>query len=398
MTFANLFAVRGVNSRRLAAFLFALPILGWLFVCEAATACPFCTALKPTLTQQRDQANVAVLAEIEPAQEGRHSFRLLQTLSGSDLLKSKDSLELPSKSFDESLAAAKTGSLVMLLARRQAGQAEGELRWIEIPLNETSFAYIARAPSLRQPARKRLPYFLPFLEHLDPLLAEDAYLEFGHARFDEVAELADRLPQASFRKWLLDERVPEERKGFYGMALGLAPEGKLRGENAEFLRKLIERPSSDFRAGFDGLLGGYLLAGGKEALKLIDRKYLADPEAPAGDVRHAMTALRFYHEYGRTIPPQQLAQALAHVLVRRQFAAAAVVDLARWQAWEQTEDVARLGRSQEMEDRPTRRSVISFMLLSPTPLARREATRLRGLYPEEAAMAEQQLNLGGNAK
>jgi hypothetical protein len=395
MMFANLFAARRFNSRRFGAFLLALPILGRLFVCEAATACPFCTALKPTLAQQRDLAAVAVLAEAEPAQQGRRSFRLLQALAGGELLKSKDSLELPSKSFDESLAAAKTGSLVMLLARRQA---DGELRWLEISLNETSFAYIARAPSSRQPARKRLPYFLPFLEHPDPLLAEDAHLEFGHARFDEVAELADRLPQASFRKWLLDERVPEEHKGFYGMALGLAPEGKLRGENAEFLRKLIERPSSDFRAGFDGLLGGYLLAGGEEALKLIDRKYLADPEAPAGDVRHAMTALRFYHEYGRTIPPQQLAQSLAHLLVRRQFAAAAIVDLARWQAWEETEAVAQLGRSQEMEDRPTRRSVISFMLLSPTPLARREATRLRGLYPEEAAAAEKQLNLGGDAK
>ena len=396
--FANLFAARGGNSRRLGAFMIALALLGLLFASEAATACPFCTALKPTLTQQRDQAIVAVLAEVEPAQEGRHSFRLLQTLSGGELLESKESLGQARKSFEDSRPAAKTGSLVMLLARRQSGQADGELRWSEIPLNETSFAYVARAPSLRQPAHKRLPHFLPFLEHPDPLLAEDAYLEFGHARFDEVAELADRLPQASFRKWLLDERVPEERKGFYGMALGLAPEGELRYENAEFLRKLIERPSSDFRAGFDGLLGGYLLAGGKEALKLIDRKYLADPEAPAGDVRHAMTALRFYHEYGRTITPQQLGEALAHLLVRRQFAAAAVVDLARWQAWEQTEEVARLGRSQEIDDRPTRRSVISFMLLSPTPLARREATRLRGLYPEETAAAEKQLNLSGDAK
>ncbi|HEV7222256.1 MAG TPA: hypothetical protein VGN42_06100, partial [Pirellulales bacterium] len=75
-------------------------------------------------------------------------------------------------------------------------------------------------------------------------------------------------------------------------------------------------------------MGGYLMAAGEPALELIEHKYLADPRAASGDVRHAMTALRFYHEYGREIPAERLARALRKLLVRQEFAAAAIVDLA----------------------------------------------------------------------
>lgn len=375
-----------------------LLLVGALTISSAARACPFCTALKPTISQQRDEAAIAALAECEEARPDRYRFRLLQTLKGKELLGGKDSLELPAKSFADLPAALKPGALALLLARRSDAKGESSLRWSEISLNETSYAYAARAPSSRRAAKERLPFFLPYLEHPEALLAEDAYQEFGHARFDEVAEIAEKLPQASFRKWLVDDRVPQERKGFYGVALGLSPRAKERRENAEFLRTLIDRPASDFRAGFDGLLGGYLLAGGEEALERIDRKYLAEPDAPAGDVLHAMTALRFYHEYGRTIPPERLAQSLRHLLSRRQFAAAAIVDLARWQAWDATADVIRLSQSEEINDAPTRRAAIGFLLLSPTEPARRERARLRRLYPDEVAGAEKQLNLPGGAR
>jgi len=45
-----------------------------------------------------------------------------------------------------------------------------------------------------------------------------------------------------------------------------------------------------------GIFGGYLIAVGEPALELIEDRYLANPTAANGDVRHAMTALRFYHE------------------------------------------------------------------------------------------------------
>ena len=396
--FPNAAAAAAVGFRMPA---FRLVLLALLVACSlspAVWACPFCTALQPTLSQQRDEAAVAALAECEQGPPQDYRFRLLQMLHGKQLLGKTESLELPASAFaDAPNASLKAGSLALLLAS-PVSRDNSDFRWKAIPLNETSYAYIARAPSTRRAARERLPFFVRYLEHADPLLAEDAYQEFGHARFDEVAEVAEHLPFAAFRKWLLDRQTPQQRKGFYGVALGLAAGDQARRENAEFLRKLILQPASDFRAGFDGLLGGYLLCGGDEALELIDRRYLADPEAPPGDVRHAMTALRFYHEYGRNIPPKRLAEALQHLLSRRQFAAAAIVDLARWQAWDATAAVTKLSHSDELKDLPTRRAIIGFLLLSPREEARAESARLRRLYPAEVAETEKKLNLLGGAR
>lgn len=378
-------------------------IAAWAGVLVApsfSAACPFCTAVKPSLSQQCDAAAIVAFAECLEATSARQGFRLLKTPKGGELLKSKTSLELsPALLADAASGAAmKAGSLALLLARRDELSERRELRWTEIPLDEASYAYVARAPSLRKPAAERLGYFIPYLEHRDPLLAEDAYLEFGHARYDEVAEVADKLPMDAMRRWLEDDRVPQERKGFYGLALGMARDKALRRRNAEFLKSMILRPASDFRAGFDGVLGGYLMAAGEPALELIEQKYLVDPRAASGDVRHAMTALRFYHEYGREIPAERLALALRKLLAREELAAAAIVDLARWQDWGSTEAVVALCQGNELQDASIRRAAISYLLLCPTQQARRESDRLRRLYPQETAEAEGRLNLSKDGR
>jgi hypothetical protein len=289
-------------------------------------------------------------------------------------------------------ASLKPGDLALLLARRDALADDGKLQWSEVPLDELSYAYVARAPSSRKPAAERLAYFIPFLEHRNPLLAEDAYLEFGHARFDEAAQVADKLPMDSLRDWLADDRVPQERKGFYGLALGLARNPAERRRNAEFLKQQILKPAGDFRAGFDGALGGYLLLAGEAGLELVEQRYLADPQAASGDVRHAMTALRFYHEYGREIPPERVAAAMRRLLAREEFAPEAIVDLARWEDWGSTPAVIALNRRLESKNAPIRRAAIGFLTLSPTKEAAAELARLGQRYPAEVDDAKKRLS------
>ena len=74
-----------------------------------------------------------------------------------------------------------------------------EWTWTIVPVSEIGYAYAARAPELRIPTAERLRYFTPYLEHADPLVANDAYLEFGHAPFDDVAKVADLLPMERLR-------------------------------------------------------------------------------------------------------------------------------------------------------------------------------------------------------
>lgn len=360
-------------------------------------ACPFCTALEPTLCQLREQAAVVALVEVEEQSPKLHTrLRLHKTLSGAARLQGMTEL---AADLD---VLASPGSLLLIFgspagppapSAAQAPEAGlADLRWHAVAVNEREVGYLAKAPLLKTPPVDRLRYFARFLEHPDPLIAQDAYLEFGHATFRDVARTADALPLERMKVWLDAERVPAARKGFYGMALGLAPDAGERRENAAFLEKMILAPEDDFRAGFDGILGGYLLLRGTAGLELIEARYLANPKAADGDVRHAIIALRFYEEFGSDIPRERLSAALARVLARPEFAATAITDLARWNDWDSLARISRLYDEPAYADPAIRRAIVGYLLACPKPAARAELARLRTNDPAGVGAAEQILS------
>jgi hypothetical protein len=172
------------------------------------------------------------------------------------------------------------------------------------------------------------------------------------------------------------------------LALGLGGDAATRRANAEFLKGLILAPENDFRAGFDGILGGYLLLTGASGLELIESRYLANPTAADGDVRHSLTAVRFYHEFGREIPQERLQAAVAHLLVRPEFAEAAVTDLARWKDWTQLEAIGRRYTDKAYAQPAVRRAIVGYLLACPLPEGARILARLREVDPRGVAAAE----------
>jgi hypothetical protein len=362
----------------------ALGIAGWP---RASQACPFCTALGPTLCQLREQAAITALAEVQTqTASGRASLRLHRVLVGVERLKGIETLEV---TLD---AAARPGSLLLVFGTGSEKAAPAALAWHAVGVNETSYAYFARAPELKIATTQRLRYFAPFLENAEGLVAQDAYLEFGHATFDEVARVADALPLERMRSWLADPNVPPQRKGFYGLALGLARGDGARRDNADFLRQMIMTPEDDFRAGFDGILGGYLLLKGSAGLELIETRYLANPRAADGDVRHALVAIRFCHEYVSEIPIERLRSAVGHLLARPEFAAVAITDLARWQDWGALVRIGQLYTQKSYSDPAVRRAIIGYLLACPGRQASEELARLREIDPQGVATAEQILS------
>jgi hypothetical protein len=368
-------------------------LLVWLAACSFsadAAACPFCTTLKPTLVERRETADVVAIGECLEAGSKQAVFRIDQTLQGTDKL-AKVSTDRLSLDVDRQI---KPGSLVILFAE-ESGNA---LRWSCEPANELGLSYFVKAPGLRVPATERLQYFVRYLEHADPLAAEDAFNEFGHAPYEAVERTARHMDATQLRRWLADPNVRDERKGFYGLALGLAGREQDRPRQEAFLREQIERSADDFRAGFDGLLGGYLVLAGEPALELVEQHYLSNPRARVGDVRHAMTAVRFYQEFGREISTPRLAQALEPLLERPEFAAEAVVDLARWKHWDAAGKVASLYTLDPPAAAATRRAIVGYLLACPTPRGATELARLRQLDGHGVAEAELALQISGIIK
>ena len=359
-------------------------VVGSLF-CARAGACPFCTALKPTLSQQRESANFAALAEVTNSGPATQALRVHRVLKSGAQLKAVSQIHARLE------GQFKSGTLVLLLGAGSNESRLDELRFSAVPLEEASYAYVARSPDLRRPAAERLRYFVPYLEHSDALVAEDAYLEFGHAPFDQVALVVHLLPMKRVRRWLADPGVPPQRKGFYGLALGLAKSSGDRRANLQFLEAQIMARANDFRSGFDGVLGGYLLLAGTTGLELLETRYLANPRAADGDVRHALTAVRFYHEYGREIPLERQQQALARLLDRPEFAQAAITDLARWRAWSMVDRIAALYGRPKYAQPAIGGAIVGFLKACPLEQAEAQLRRLRQLDPAGVAAAEEVL-------
>ncbi|MEZ6069314.1 MAG: hypothetical protein R3C10_03375 [Pirellulales bacterium] len=325
---------------RLRGGVVAVAALLLTFVATALRACPFCPAVEPTFADQRAVADWAALVEVvarsDSAGPKGETVRVRQLLKGDDppvggTLEIDDAGEHP------------VGALLLVL---RADGGDGAVRWTTRTVDELGYAYFYRAPSPREPMAKRLRYYAPYLEHRDPAIAADAFAEFAAADYDHVAAVADAFDMARVRQWIADPNVSPRRKGFYGMVLGLADDAADRAANARLLKKQITADEDDFRAGFDGLLAGYLLLEGEAGLDLVDARFLrADPaKSRPGDTRHAMSALRFYQEFCDGIPEARLSQSLRLLLARPEFAAAAIVDLARWQDWGTRSGRRLLGR------------------------------------------------------
>ena len=355
----------------------------------SALACPFCMADEPTLAQRRESADGVALGEAAGGRNNGKSqaFQLHTIFKGPPDLKKRGEVAVDA-------SPAKAGSLAILFATATDKRDRVDRwDWETAFANEALLGYFAAAPDLRQPAAKRLAYFLRYLEHADHEIARDAYLEFAHAPYEDVIRVADRFDFAQVRAWLENPQVPEERKGLYGLVLGMATREEDRAANRTLLRRLMDQDRAEFRSGFDGVLAGYLLLAGEAGLKSIEQKYFDDGLAKHGDIRHAMNAARFYYEFGPAENRGGVARAVARLVDRPAFAAAAITDLARWEHWQVLEQVAALYGRQGFADGPTRRAIIGYLDACPKPEASAAIERLRARDPSGVADAEKMLFL-----
>jgi hypothetical protein len=353
----------------------------------AVIACPFCLAVEPTLAQRRESADAVALGEAAGAQGGAklQNFDLHAVFKGPAGLKQRKTVAVESP--------LKSGSLAILFGAGGDQVRADRLDWSTAFANEALLAYFAAAPDLRQPVEKRLAYFVSYLEHADREIARDAYLEFAHAPYEDVLAVAEQFNFDAVRRWLTSAQVPEARKGFYGLVLGMAKDKQQRNANQKLLHDQIASDKNDFRAGFDGILAGYLLLRGEEGLELIETRYFEDAKSRHGDVRHATAALRFYYEYGPKQLRDRIAISTERLLKRPEFAAAAIIDLARWEHWQVRDEVAALYQRSEFSDGPTRRAIVGYLKACPDAEAATALERLRKRDPEGIATAEKLLTL-----
>jgi len=326
-----------------------------------AAACPFCSAPSLTLSEQVTQSDaVALVHWVEGTapkdqEPGNTVYEIVQIVKSP-----KGTIEKGQRVSLVRYRAGKPGDLFLLMGTR--GAKENSIDWgSPLEVTDTSFQYIAQAPSPEAPAQKRLAYFLKFLEFSDPLVSSDAYAEFANAPYKDISPLGPTLPREKLREWVANPETSPTRLGLYGLLLGLCG----TEEDAAAMEKIIFKPTEEFRLGIDGVISGYLLITGEKGLAQVDERKLQDKKAPFSETYAAMQALRFLWTYAEgRVPKERLMQSMRLLLDRPELADLVIADLARWNDWSIQDRLMKIYDEKEYNIPSIKRAIVRYMLQS----------------------------------
>ena len=337
---------------------------------SSAMCCPFCSAPSLTLSEQLAQNDAVVLVQWVNGRKAKDKnpgtttyeiVRIVKTPKGT--ANKGDRITLARYRVGEK------GDLFML-----TGSQGTLIEWSSpLEVSETSFNYVAQAPSPELPTEKRLAYFLKFLEFPDPLVANDAYAEFANAPYNRITLIAKQLPRERIRKWIASSDTPATRLGLYGLMLGLCGEE----EDAHLMKQKIAESNDEFRLGIDGVISGYLLLTGEDGLELIDRAKLQNEDVPFSETYAAMQALRFMWKYNPDrIEKERLRQSMRILLDRPKLADLVITDLARWKDWSVQDKLMSLYGAEEYNIPSIKRAIVRYMLVSIKDLPQGESVKI----------------------
>ncbi|MEZ6122702.1 MAG: hypothetical protein R3C49_05935 [Planctomycetaceae bacterium] len=374
----------------------ALPLLLLAVICfwrNPAQGCPFCLAPVQTWSEMLDEADVLLLAElvssrVDPADQQPISvLKVLRIQKGKEHLPQEDRLVLKEYIFGkagdrvllkasmikldrvpiaDTFAQPSASSAIQQTAATvdQTGSKTDQLilqpDFFEVVGPEV-FEYIVNAPENKEGQQARLPYYIRFLEHSDPLIAADAWGEFARSEYADIVAVRQHLSAEKLRTWIGNRGLSPERLGLYGMLLGLC--GNAR--DAEFLKKEIGQPGSDeIRFGTEGLMGGLLLLTPEEGLKFLETSRLQNATTPAFEHFAVINALQFvWTSEPNLLSRERLRTALHPLLQQADVREIVITDLARWEDWNAVHLMSDLYQQCRTDDVRSAEAIVKYLIM-----------------------------------
>jgi hypothetical protein len=254
--------------------------------------------------------------------------------------------------------------------------------------SEAVLSYLTGILAVRTKSRSdQLRFFFQHLDHADPTVSEDAFLEFARLSDIEVGRIAKELPSAKLRQLLQDPKSPSERLGLYAFMLGASGNDK---EAAALLRTMIDQPSERTSAALDGLLSGYIHLQPREGWNLA-AQFLTDANKPLNQRLSVIRTLRFYHAWKPAESQKDVMRCMQIMIGDGEIADFAIDDLRQWKTWDLTKEIlAQYGKPSH--DSPlARRGIIRYALCCPQPEAQQFVATLRQRDPDLVRELEESL-------
>lgn len=364
----------------LLAAALAIPALAW--------ACPFCSAVSQTFTEEINTVQVGVIAKLldQPAAKAngdeppaanveKSKFEIVQVIKGDEHLKDKKQIEVLY------FGQQPKGTKFLIL-----GIDPPDVAWnAPVPLTDRAVEYIGKLLGLPEKGAARLAFFQDYLEDKDELLARDAYDEFAKAPYSEVKELKDQIHHEKILQWIQDKNVLASRRRLYLTMLGVCGSEK----DVQMLEGLItrEEPDGEPKSALDAMIACYLTLKGPEGMKLVEDEFLKNPKAEYTDTYSAIMALRFHGQEEQIIPKERLVEGLRYMLDRPQLADLVIPDLARWQDWGSMDKLVKLFKESDDKTSWVRVPVVQFLKACPLPEAKDRVAELEKIDPESVKRA-----------
>jgi hypothetical protein len=240
-----------------------------------------------------------------------------------------------------------------------------------------------------------LNYFTKYLEHSDPEIAEDAFLEiiagksWRTASSYDFRELKGRLRAGQLVDWVQDPQIPAERRDYYAFLLGhIGVES-----DASILRRLIDDPGGFNPSMHCGPIIGYILLKPQEGWAYTV-SILINPTKEFTARYAALRAARFFREVRPSLVDQkELLEAVGLLLAQSDIADLAIEDLRRWGCWNVVDRVLALWDQERFANPCARRSILRYALSCPKTEAVDFVKALRQTDAEQVASVEEILKL-----
>jgi hypothetical protein len=338
-----------------------------LFSGDTARACPFCSAVQVTFTEEIKTNDVAVIAALverpKPSNDGGDELELLKAkFKIVDVLKGGKDIKKGDTFLALYIGEAPIGKEFLVM-----GIEPPKVEWgAPIELTDRAKDYLHHLMKLPAKGAERLAFFQDYLEDKDPLISRDAYDEFATTPYSELKELKGQMKHDTYLERLQDPKTDVSHRRLYLTMLGICGTKK----DLALLEKMIKSDDRAMRTGLDALIGCYLTLKGPEGLPLIRDMFIKNENAEFTDQYQAIMALRFHAEEGVAIKKDEIAKVLRHMLDRPKYADLVVADLARWGDWSVVDRMFVLFRDADQDSLWVREPIVNYMRACPLPKAK----------------------------
>lgn len=230
---------------------------------------------------------------------------------------------------------------------------------------------LSEKSSLREQAAY-FEYFVPFLEHSNPAVADSAYNKLARAPYAVLQIVGRDVDPQQLNKWIVTPAIVKNRGSLYITLLGICGGERER----ELLKRWIKKQSA---SGSSSRLAPMLVAfaelNDEESLQFIEQEYLLNRERTLGEIVAAVEALRL-HGGADTELSRKRILASYHLLLRErpQLAELIIADCAAWKDWSIAHRLLDIHLSGKQ---PWNNNLIlEYMQKCPLPIAKRFLDRI----------------------